>query len=800
VASGSIPDTDLSLGLTEAEVVAVRTRDGSNEVVVAKPNKVLMFLKKFVGVTPFILEATVIAALGLQSWILAGVVALLLVVNAVIGFVQEIRAKRAMEMLEEALVITSRCLRRGEWSQIPARELVHGDVVRIRLGDLVPADLILLQDVENVTVDESALTGESVAVEKGVHCEVFTGSVIRTGEAKAVVIGTGERTKSGRSTKLVSVSAPRLHVERLIFRIILVLMIVALGFLVIGIIVLVANANTRSTFVANIPLFLSIVVSAVPAALPAMFSLTMALGSLTLAKQGVLVTRLTATEDAASMQVLCTDKTGTLTCNRIEVVGVFAVERYSQSDVVRFASYCSKSDNFDAIDTAILRARKAYAVNEDDSFELLEFTPFSAKTRKTIASVRMMNGIVTRITKGAIGVVLAEARVSEEMSEMVKSKVLEGSVRGHRSIAVSVEGELVGVLFFADPPRETSQQAILRMNDLGVKVLMVTGDSLPIAKFVAHQVGFGEDVRVLAKGESKECDEIDVENISGFAEIFPEEKHAIVVQLQKQGYIVGMTDDGVNDAAALKQAEVGVAMSNATDVAKAAASAVFLNEGLDAMAEIVSVGRQIHGRLRTWVLNIKIVKTFQTIGFVVLLFLIRLEWVVDPLNLICLLFLVDFVTLSISTDNARVAVVPCEWRVVNLTALAVVIGMLNVGESIGIFYIFVYAFNFGSDLKLQHTLCFEILLFFGLCTVFVVRESRHFYSSRPSLLLIVVSVADVIVALIVCSIGVDALALKQMLVWQSIIVLGWAVSWSLIFNDFVKVFLSFLWPKVFLNE
>jgi H+-transporting ATPase len=775
-----VPTTSLQSGLTQAQVDQAHEIDGFNEIPKVKSSAILRFLKKFIGLSPITLEVTLIASLAIQSWILAGVVGLLLILNAVIGFVQESRAAKALDSLQESLQITSRCLRDSQWRKLPSRELVVGDVIRMRHGDAIPADVVLTIDAENFFVDQSALTGESNAIEKTEGKLVFSGSVARSGEAVGLVVGIGLQTKFGQAAHLVTLSAPKLHAEAATFRVVLLLLLVGVVFVLTGIIVLVSVESTRSTFVANIPLFLSLLVSAIPVALPALFSLTMALGSLELSKNQVLVTRLNAAEDAASMDILCTDKTGTLTKNELAVVSVFALPSSSEIDVLRLGLYASRSEDFDAIDGAIAAACKEKEIKE--CTRVVEFHPFSAKTRKTLATVELDDGFIVHASKGAVGTLLEDCHASPEMVGIVDAKVEEGAKSGFRSIAVANGLTLVGLIFLADPPRDDSREVLEAMRNLGVRVLILTGDNIHIASGIAKQVGLGDDIR---KFKSK--DKVD-ESVTGFAEIFPENKHEVILQLQGQNHIVGMTGDGVNDAPALKQAEVGVAMSNATDVAKASASAIFLNAGLGSMPVIVSIGRQIHARIETWILN-KICRTVFTIGFIVLMFLIRRQWVIDPLNMIEQIFLFDFVTLCLSTDNAQVVPKPCIWQIIRLAMVSSILGIMLIGEAVGLYYLFISVFDasFATNFPLQHTFCFEILLFFSLATTFIVRErKKFFFSSRPSWTLLIVVAADVVVALLFCSLGVDALALTRLPFQYSCLVLGWSLLFPLLLNDTVK--------------
>jgi H+-transporting ATPase len=781
-----IPCTSLECGLTQAQVDQTRATNGFNEIPKVESRAIFRFLKKFVGLSPIILEVTLIASLAIQSWILAGVVGALLIFNAVIGFIQESRAAKALDTLQESLQITTRCLRDSQWKMLPSRELAVGDVVRMRQGDLVPADVVLTSDAENFFVDQSALTGESNEVEKISGALVYSGSVARSGEAIGVVVAIGLATKFGQAAHLVTLSAPKLHAEAVTFRVVLLLLIVGAGLVLIGIIVLVAvestpdHASTRPTFVANIPLFLSLLVSAVPVALPALFSLTMALGSMELAKNHVLVTRLNAAEDAASMDVLCTDKTGTLTKNELAVVGTFAFPPNTENDILRFGLYASRTENFDVIDGAIASACKGKGITQCS--KVLEFHPFSAKTRKTMAKVELADSSVVEASKGAVATLLEDCHATPEVVSTLDAKVEEGAKSGFRSIGVASGLNFMGIIFLADPPRDDSQEVLEAMRGLGVRVLILTGDNIHIASGIAKQVGLGDDIR---KYKSK--DKVD-DSVTGFAEIFPEDKHEIVLQLQKQNHIVGMTGDGVNDAPALKQAEVGVAMSNATDVAKASASAIFLNAGLSSMPWIVSIGRQVHARIETWILN-KICRTIFTIGFVVLMFLVRRQWVIDPLNMIEQIFLFDFVTLCLSTDNAAVVPKPCVWRIIRLAVISSVLGVMLIGEAVALYYLFISVFDptFATNLPLQHTFCFQILLFFSLANTFIVRERKgFFFKSRPSWTLLIVVAVDVAVALVLCSVGVDALALSRLPFQFSCLVIGWSLLFPLLLNDLVK--------------
>lgn len=777
-------------GLTSQQVEQLRAQYGYNEVPPKRVSYILMFLKKFWGLSPVILELTIIASLALQNWILAGVTGALLLLNGVIGFWQEVKAAKAIKHLEEVVRIDAKVRRDNQWVVIPSRELVPSDVIELRQGDFVPADVIVLDEIH---VDQSALTGESDILVKPRGSDVFSGSIVRQGECEALVKVVGEKSRFADSLKLVAVSRPKMHIEQLLFRVVVIQMCAALGLLLIAIIVLLARPETRGMFVQDIPLFLSIIVASVPVALPAMFTLTMALGSVELSSHGLLVTRLSATEDAASMSVLCTDKTGTLTSNKLTLTGLAALsENVTEKQLLATSLFASKPESMDAIDLAV--ADKSSSIrNEimDGVVEVTDFTPFSAATRQTSARVVMNNGASFIAVKGAVNTVLTECMVAPEsdLGHVVAAKVADASQNGFRVLAVAQcdanheNWHFQGLLFFSDPPRASSAGIVAEVKDLGVRVIMITGDNPSVARHIAHEVGLDGSVVKFADIHN----EPPALDVCGLAEVFPEEKHAMVKLLQSDGYVVGMTGDGVNDAPALKQAEVGVAMSNATDVAKAAASVVSFNEGLEGVPRMIGVGRQIHSRLRTWILN-KITKTIQQ-GFITIFFLIRQAWVVHPINVIVLLFLIDFATLVLSTDRASIAKKPVKWVIWQLLLVSGVIGAMCLGESIGLFFLFLYVFDFQSDLLRQYTLSFLILFCFALLNVFSLRERDHFWKSPPSLWLIGVSLVDTMVVLICVCVGADVFYLKQIIWWQAFLVFGWCAAFIFIVNDFVKVLL-----------
>ncbi|MGC9208716.1 MAG: plasma-membrane proton-efflux P-type ATPase [Nitrososphaeria archaeon] len=779
--------TDLSKGLSSDEVKRRQVKYGLNEVVEKRQPAVIRLLRKFWGLTSWMLEVTMILTLVLRRFLDFYLVTALLLVNVFLGFMQEERANRALEALKQRLHVNSRVLRDGRWDVVPARELVPGDIVRIRAGDFVPADLVIYDG--EVEVDQSALTGESLTVTRTKDEQVFSGSIIRRGEATGIVIATGPRTYFGRTTELVKVAKPKLHMEEVISQVVkwLLVMVVLLLGAALGLSALQGAYGVKLFYL--LPLALVLLVSAIPVALPAMFTVTMALGSMELAKKGVLVTRLSASEDAASMDTLCVDKTGTITMNRLSVVEVAALDGHNEQEVLLYGALASQEANQDPIDMAFIRAAKESSI-DTSKYSIVKFVPFDPSTRRTEAQVQLDGKLVT-IMKGAVDVIVKMCQLPSETRAKVDEVMRDFASKGYRSIAVGIRvdsvAELVGIAALYDKPRPDSPQLISELKNLGVSVKMLTGDTAPIALETAKRVGLGTsvaDAREVMKIQDERLLAEKVESADVFAEIYPEDKYRIVKALQSKKHIVGMTGDGVNDAPALKQAEVGIAVSNATDVAKAAASVVLTKEGLINIVDLVKTGRMIFQRITTWIFN-KVVKTFQIVVFVVLSYFIWGKFVVGAFDVLLLLFLIDFVTISISTDNVRWSRRPDKWDVNWLVKVSVLIGVATVLESLFITYLGARLFNIFSNVGELHTYGFDILMFFGMFTIFVVRERGRFWSSRPSNILLLSIIADIAVAFVISVIGIPGL---QPIPWQAaLLVLMLSFIFAVIVNDNIKL-------------
>jgi H+-transporting ATPase len=777
---------NLERGLSSKEVQKRINEYGYNEIPEIRKRPITIFAKKFWGPIPWMLEITIVLTGLLGKYFEMAIISALLIFNAIIGFAQEKKANSALDFLKQKLRITARVKRNGKWILILARELVPGDVVRLRAGDFVPADVEVAEGTAEV--DQSALTGESLSVEKNIKDVLFSGSTIKRGEITGVVTSTGKNTYFGRTVELVQIAKPKSHMEEVIVKVVKWLVIM------VGVLLLIALAFTilkGMNVYGILPLALVLLVSAVPVALPTMFTISMALGSLELARKGVLVTRLSASEDSASMDVLCVDKTGTMTMNQLSVTEIIALKDYKKEDVILYGALASQEANQDPIDLAFVSAARNMQISLD-SYSQKKFVPFDPSTRRTEATIEK-DGQKFLVIKGAINAIASLSKYCREECSRMEKGVESLSARGYRVLAVA-EGStknnlrLVGVVALYDKPRPDSHTLIRELKELGISIKMLTGDAQPIAKEVAEQLGLGDKITKMSDlkdiPREDKCSRI-IEESNGFAEIYPEDKYHIVQSLQKRKHIVGMTGDGVNDAPALKQAEVGIAVSNATDVAKKSASLVLTTEGLEGIVDSVKSGRRVYQRIITYTLN-KIVKTFQVAVFIILAFLLTGQYVVSVFSMVLFLFLVDFVTLSISTDNVRYSSKPDKWNVTALVKVSVFLGILMIVESMILLYIGTY-FGLYNNTNQLYTFVLDFLVFFGLFNVIILRERKHFWNSNPSKILALSILLDVIIVSLISIRGLYELA--PIGIVGTLVIFAFALASCLLVNDSIKVFL-----------
>lgn len=730
-----------SNGLTQEEASERLKKFGPNVIAEKKVNPILKFMLKFWAPVPWMLEITVVLTYLFGKYLDMYVILFLLIFNAVVSYIQELKAQDAIEILKKKVSVSARVLRDGVWKNIDASKIVPGDIIHVRMGDIIPADMKIISGESQS--DQSMLTGESLPVKKVPGDILYSSSILKRGEGTGVIISTGSSTVFGKTAQLVNIAGAKSHLETLILNIVKYLVVMDLA--LIGILIvysLYIHVNLSDV----IPFSLVVLIASVPVALPATFTMAMAIGALDLSKKGVLVTKLTAVEDAASMDTLCLDKTGTITENRLSVSEP-VLYNSTENDLMFYAMIASDLSTLDAIDMAVIDYAKKHGFNVPNVTRK-EFVPFDPAIKRTEAKIETDHGEYL-IMKGAPQIIVGMCQV-ENKGEILQ-RVKELGSKGFRTLGVAKIGEnektFLGLIPLYDPPRSDSEKFIMELKAMGIRPRMITGDSSAIGSEIGREVSIGTEScsMVDIKEGRKKIDDCDI-----VAEVYPEDKYNIVKELQNEKHITGMTGDGVNDAPALKQAEVGIAVSNATDVAKASASVVLTHEGLEDIVSAVVDGRKIFQRMLTYTLN-KIIKTVQVAIFLTTSFFLVGFFVTTPFDIILLLFANDFVTMSISTDNVGFSKKPEQWNVKSLIGSSVSLALLVVIES---FFVLWTGLKFGLSRPEIQTYIFAMLVFSGQFTVYMVRERSAFWKSRPSKYLLTASIMDIIVITIITSQGI----------------------------------------------
>ena len=760
------------VGLTDAEAKERLLKFGPNHIAEKRPHILMLLLHKFWSPIPWMLEATIILQLIIGKIEEAIVITLLLVFNSLLSFFQEERANKTLALLKEHLAINARVLRDNKWQIITAENLVPDDYIHLRMGDIAPADICIVSG--NALLDQSVLTGEALPVEGQSGRLIYSGTIIKRGEITGRVTATGSNTYFGKTVELIQTAKTQSHIKNIIFTIIKYIISVS-G--VLASTILVYAFFNRLPLIDIIPYILILLVASVPVALPATFTLATAIGARFLAKNGVLVTHLSAIEEAAVMDVICLDKTGTITSNQLKLVDLCSYAPYSNEELLKFAMLASAEATQDPIDMAIFSAADAKRITVDAPVNL-QFIPFDSASKRTEA-IFTQNERTLHIVKGSPEVIID---IIAKSSGLLQDE-LKFATKGYRVLAIAIsEGEskfkLVGLLAFYDPPRDDSLVLIKSLKDLGLRIQMVTGDGLVTAQKIAQQVGIGNNVcyqKMLFQKPNTEIFNCDV-----FAGVFPQDKFMLVQTLQQLGHATGMTGDGVNDAPALKQAEVGIAVANAVDVAKSAASIVLTEPGLNGIIAAVKTSRQIHKRMLTYILN-KIVKSFEIIIFLSLGVMLTNTLIITPLLMVLLLFTNDFVTMSIATDNVPFSPKPEKWRIANLMLGA---GILSVLMLLLSFAVFFFGRNFlHLPLGQLQTLTFLLLVFTGQGNVYLVRERNHLWHSLPSKWLMVSSLLGILIVITLAITGILMTAVSPLLIASLLLI----VVGYLFMVDFIKV-------------
>ena len=771
-------------GLSQAEAAKRLAQYGPNAIAEKKSNPVLKFLTYFWGPIPWMIEAAVILSAVVRHWLDFGVIFLLLCSNAVVGFWEEHQAGNAIAALKSKLAVKARVLRDGKWTNPNASELVPGDVVRLRLGAIVPADARLLAG-DPIQVDESALTGESLPANRKPGDEVFSGSIMRRGEIDAIVYATGSHTYFGKTAQLVQEAKTVSHFQRAVLKIgdYLIVLAVALVLLIV-----VVALFRHDPLLDTLEFALVLLVAAIPVAMPTVLSVTMAVGARLLAKKQAIVTRLAAIEELAGVDVLCSDKTGTLTENKLTLGAPFCVHGVIGDQVILDAALASRAEDKDTIDLAVLAGVKDAALKD---YHVLHFQPFDPVHKRTEATVRGADGKQFQVAKGAPQVILQMSTDAATVKPDVDKAVNDFAGRGFRALGVARTDQdgkwkFVGVLPMSDPPRPQAKATITEAKQMGVHIKMVTGDAIAIAQEMSRELGMGVnilDASTLHDTKKSDAAKEDksIEEADGFAQVFPEDKFHIIEVLQKHGHIVGMTGDGVNDAPALKKADCGIAVSGATDAARAAASIVLLASGLSVIIDAIKESRRIFKRMNSYAIY-RIAETLRVLLFMTLAILVFNFYPVTAVMIVMLALLNDGAILSIAYDNVRYRDSPEAWNMRLVLGISTVLGVVGVVAIFGLFYLADRVFHF--DHAHIQTLMYLKLSVAGHLTIFLTRTRGPWWSTRPANILLFAVLGTQTLATLMAVYG---LGIMTPIGWGwALFVWGYALAWALL-NDRVKL-------------
>ncbi len=780
-------------GLSSAEAEERIAKYGYNEIPEKRGNRLLKLALYFWGPMPWMIEAAAVLSSVLRHWGDFAIIVALLLVNAVIGFWQESKAGNAVELLRKRLAISARVLRGGNWSMIPSRELVPGDIVRVRLGDIVPADIKIMNG-DYLLLDESALTGESLPAEKHRLDVTFSGAIVKQGEVDAVVTATGQNTYFGETAKLVQQAKTRSHLQKAVVHIGNYLIMMALALVVLVVLVSVARGQD---LLSTVQFALVLLVASIPVALPAVLSVTLAVGAVALAQREAIVTRLEAIEETAGMDILCVDKTGTITRNEISVAEVKGVGGFSGMEAVGLAAIASRREDNDPIESAIFKSLESEgSIGTVRRYRVTGYKPFDPVSKRTEATcIETGTGQMVVVTKGAPQVIFRLASSDQRALEGAERAVEGFAAKGYRTIAVAVvEGKgsarLAGLLALYDPPRDDAKGTISSAESMGVDVKMVTGDHAAIAYEMCREVGIGTNImRASSFGDSPESVS-EMERADAFAEVFPEHKYNIVKGLQGRGHIVGMTGDGVNDAPALKEADAGIAVSNATDAARSAADIVLTAPGISVIIDAIKQSRVIFERMNSYAMY-RIAETIRVLLFITIAIVLFNIYPLSVLMLVLLALLNDIPIMMIAYDNARIHDKPVRWNMRAVLNTSTLLGVMGLLSSFGMLLLGIYFFKL--NFQTLQTLMFLKMAVAGHMTIYLTRSGRKHFWSRPfpsPKLFITTEATQAIATLFV----VGGFLLAPLPWALALFVWGYSLVF-LVLNDYIKVFFVRMWSR-----
>ncbi len=768
-------------GLSDEEAKRRLKRYGLNEIPEKRVNPIIKFLSYFWGPIPWMIEIAAALSILVHHWEDFWIIFSLLILNAIVGFWEEKKAEDVIKYLQNKMAVRARVLRDGIWKVIPGKYLVPGDIVRIRMGDIVPADIKLIEG-SFLSVDQSALTGESLPVTKKKGDIIFSSSLVKKGEMTGIVVATGLHTYFGKTVKLVEEAKTVSTFQKMVLRVGNYLILLAI--ILVSIVFFVALYRQES-ILDTLRFSLVLTVAAIPAALPAVLSITMAVGAFNLAKKHAIVRKLTAIDELAGVDILCSDKTGTLTKNNLTTGKAVAFGNYSREDVIFYGALASREEDQDPIDLAILKALKDYKLEEKfKDYRQSNFVPFDPVSKRTEAEISGKRKF--KVSKGAPQVIISLCKMDEEDKKRVE-KIVEGYAKhGFRTLGVAVNfndhWDFVGIIPLFDPPRPDAPRAIKTIKALGVKVKMVTGDHASIAKHIGEMLGIGKNAISMEelrkkKTEGREIGHI-IEQADIFAEVFPEDKYDIVNALQREGHLVAMTGDGVNDAPALKKADCGIAVSGATDAARAAAAVALLEPGLMVIADAIKEARRIFARMESYVVY-RITETVRVLFFIALSILVFNFYPITAVMIVLIALLNDVPILAIAYDNVNVHDRPVKWDMHKVIFLSSVLGFTGVISSFLLFYIAKDVLMLG--LGAIQTFIFLKLAVAGHLTIFITRSEKFLWSKPyPGGLLFWSAVATKAIATLIAAFGIFITPINW---WLIGLVWGYALLWMFILDQ-----------------